>query len=222
LLKSVDSSYHVQIIKYSRGNNTRKAKELAGQVDFQVHQSDSILYLPDAFAITRGQHFRNQQVLVAVAIPVGKRILVNRNIERYRWFSINTKNSHIRWNKNWKNNWNDDWDDDNDNWINSYSWTNNVEYVMTDNGLVRTDKKHTVSSSDDDEDSNPKERAEEPKKEQPGTEKQGTENGGGYRYHRSTEPAKPKANKDTAMTKSTAMQSFISETHLYLLSVLYN
>lgn len=223
LLKSEDSDYHVQVIKFSRGNTPGKARELAGKISFTPRQADSILYLPKGFAITRDQKFRNQQVLVAVAIPVGKRILVNRSVEKYRWFNVNVNNRHIKWNNRNNDDWTMDFEDDAD-WNNSYQWMNNVEYVMTPDGLSRTDKKNTESGEE-------KGKYEEDKKsgtEKHGTDKQGTEktapDNGGYRYHApATAPAAPETPKkttDTTQIKRTAMQSS-DDSHLYLLSAFF-
>jgi phage shock protein PspC (stress-responsive transcriptional regulator) len=218
LLKSVDSNYHVQIIKFSHGYNARSARELAGQVEFPVQQADSILYLPDGFAITRGQQFRNQQVLVAVAIPVGKRILVNRNVDRYRWFTINVNKHHIHWNDGDNDDLTGDWDGDTD-WNNSFSWTNNTEYIMTNDGLERTDKKRSSVNGNNDNEGNDDE--DRNRNEQQGTDKPGTDDGG-YRYHHSTEPASPKHSGDSSKIKRTAMITPTgSETRLYLLSTLF-
>jgi phage shock protein PspC (stress-responsive transcriptional regulator) len=226
LLKSVDSEYHVQIVKFSHGNNPESARSLAQQVVFPVNQTDSTLYLPDGFAITRGQKFRNQQVLVAVAIPVGKRILVNKNVERYRWFTINVNNRHIHWNERGDDD--DNYGDDETPWSQGYSWNNNVEYVMTTKGLVRTDRKSDVKNNnddgDDDDDDDDKKSGNLPAgpagpvapgndNQQPATEK------GGYRYHQRSAPAKPKVIDTVSGVKKTAMLE--NDSHLYLLSALF-
>ena len=233
LLKSIDSNYHVQIVKFSHGNNSGIARALAGKIVFSVRQQDSVLYLPDAFPITTGEKFRNQQVLVAVAIPVGRRILVNRNIENYRWFTINVNNRHIRWNEHGDDDWSRDWDGD-DNWSNSYSWTNNVEYIMTANGLVRTDGKTSGDEEDGNnmEENRNHERSRQDKSEsdksggdrsgteKPNTDKPGSDKGGGYRYHGPASPARPQphSEKDTVPVRGTAMNT--PESSMYFLSAL--
>jgi hypothetical protein len=136
LLKSPDSDYHVRLVKFSLGNNSRIAKELASEIQFTARQVDSILYLPHGFVITKAQKFRNQQVLVAVAIPVGKKIRVAGNIDDYHWFNIDVNRRHLRWNRRGIDNWNEDNDEATD-WGNSFNWTSNTDYIMTDNGLSR-------------------------------------------------------------------------------------
>jgi phage shock protein PspC (stress-responsive transcriptional regulator) len=222
LLKSSDSDYHVQVVKFSHGNNSHVARELAEQVRFTVHQTDSLLFLPNGFAILRGQKFRNQQVLVNVSIPVGKRILVSSNIDDYHWFSINVNSQHIRWN----NRRNDDWDGDTDNWeaggSNSYSWTSGTEYTMTADGLVRSDRRNPEMENHDrrKNDGEEKERPENP--ERPEKREKSAPDNGGYRYKRPEEPARPKTVTDTEKVKRTAMQGRVSEESVLLLSTLFN
>src|SRR5258708_6082096 len=219
LLKSPDSDYHVQLIKFSHGNNSHIARELAGQVRFTVSQTDSLLSLPEGFAILRGEKFRNQQVLVNVSVPVGKRILVNSNVDEYNWFSINVNNRHIRWN----NRNNDDWGSDADGWDSEeskpYSWPSNTENMITSEGLVRTDSKKTGK-----EDARPERSEQEEKPEQPERKEQEkpAPDNGGYRYKRPAEPARPKPATDTAGVKRTAAVSAGSESSTFFLSTLFS
>jgi phage shock protein PspC (stress-responsive transcriptional regulator) len=221
LLKSPDSDYHVQLIKFSHGNNAHIARELAGQVRFTVSQTDSLLSLPDGFAILRGEKFRNQQVLVNVSVPVGKRILVNSNVDDYNWFTINVNNRHIRWN----NRNNDNWEWDADGWESeeskTYSWTSNVEYIMTAEGLVRTDRKNTDKEDKKKNDARPERSEQEEKQEEKKEQEKPAPDNGGYRYKRPAEPAHPKKATDTARIKGTAFQQPVSESSVYFLSTLF-
>jgi len=113
-------------MRFSRSNTNAKAKELAENIKFPIVQRDSILELQKGFAITRDDKFRNQQVLVVVEVPVGKRIELDRSLDDFEWFSINT-NRRRGFNVSWDNNWDD-----------SFSWDSNVEYIMTREGLQRT------------------------------------------------------------------------------------
>ncbi|MFI5152750.1 MAG: PspC domain-containing protein [Chitinophagales bacterium] len=138
LVKSHDSGYHLHRVRFSHGNNPASAKDLASQIQFDLHQNDSLLHMPPGFAITATQKFRNQQVLIVLEIPVGKKVMVDRNIDDYHWFNIDVNRHHRGWNIDW----NDDWND-------SYSWNSNIFYVMTENGLERVDKKRNEDSGDD-------------------------------------------------------------------------
>ncbi|HTS44274.1 MAG TPA: PspC domain-containing protein [Puia sp.] len=170
LIKSKDQDYHIHRIKFSHGNNPGVAKDLANQIQFNISQTDSVLYLAEGFAITPRQKFRNQQVLVVIEVPVGKRIMMERNVDDYRWFNIEINRRHRG---GWELDWNDDWN-------NSYSWDSNVEYVMTDHGLERTDKKKDNSDEEGDN----------------------QEKNNGYRYKNKTDSFKQKSKKDTVQVKS--------------------
>ncbi|AXY76624.1 PspC domain-containing protein [Paraflavitalea soli] len=125
--KSKDANFHVSRVRFSRGMNPEAAKTLAERISFNVAQQDSVLVLPKGFAISRNEKFRNQQVLVIVEVPVGKRIQIDRKVEDYEWFSINYNRRR-------------GWNFDND-WDNSYGWQSDREMIMTpDNGLQRVDK----------------------------------------------------------------------------------
>ncbi|HEY4108023.1 hypothetical protein, partial [Puia sp.] len=228
LVKSEDSAYHVQVVRFSRGSNPKVAHDLAQQIAFPVRQTDSILYLPHGFAITQGQKFRNQQVLIAVAIPIGKKIVVNSTIRDYKWFSINSNGRHIQWNR-WSDDWNRSGDDDFDMIDNSYSWNSNIEYIMTTDGLVRTDKKSTDrrdkdkaredrnykdSNSGDDDDPGYRNRDDKPatpaNPDRPG-----------YRY-KAPEHPKTKPAVDTPDQKSTTMVMAPDSPSLLLISGFFN
>lgn len=125
--KSEDANYHVRRVRFSRGSNPQAARGLAERINFNVEQRDSVLFLPKGFAISRHEKYRNQQVLVIVEVPVGKRIQIDRSVEDYKWFSIH-------------NNRRRGWDNDND-WDDSYGWQSEKELIMTpDEGLQRVDK----------------------------------------------------------------------------------
>lgn len=223
LLKSEDSGYHVNLIKISRGSNGSNAKELAGNIQFNIQQSDSVLNLPQGFAIVRGEKFRNQQVRVEIAVPVGKKIMVSSSVDDYHWFNIHPSRRHIRWSD--EKDWNIDWDediDDND----TYSYSTNVEYVMTATGLVRTDRRSDDNqgrshkqrgdqkdndNSDDDDKPEYKDKSE---KSRP--KSNDSNGGGGYRYKGPEAPKKP----DSAGVKRTAMNTPSEDCRVCLLSAL--
>ncbi len=129
LVKSDDSLYHIHAVKFSNGNSPAVAERLANRINFNVSQTDSFLYLPKGFIITQSEKFRNQQVMVIVEVPVGKRVEVDRNVDQYEWFSINMNRRRA---------WNSDWDE---RWNNSYYYNTDKEYVMTPGGLEETGKR---------------------------------------------------------------------------------
>ncbi|ULQ51824.1 PspC domain-containing protein [Flavihumibacter fluvii] len=126
VVKSKDTAFHVYTMRFSRSNTNATAKVLAENIRFPIVQKDSVLELQKGFAITRNDKFRNQQVLVVIEVPVGKKIELDRSLDDYEWFNINA-NRRRGFNVSWDNNWDD-----------SYSWDSNVEYVMTREGLQRS------------------------------------------------------------------------------------
>lgn len=206
LMKSEDSNYHVNVIKFSRGSSGNRARELAGRIQFNPTQGDSVLTLPRSFAITREDRFRNQQVRVEVYVPVGKKILVNSSIEDYHWFNFHPGRRHIHWDDG--SDWNINLDED-DNDYDTYPYSTNVEYLMTNDKLVRTDhryydddrnsrkdRKKDRKNDDEQDDDQPEYKTD---RSQP---KSKDSNGGGYRYKGQGAPEKK---TDSTGVKRTAM-----------------
>ncbi|RZK46507.1 MAG: hypothetical protein EOO94_02605 [Pedobacter sp.] len=77
--------------------------------------------------MSKNEKFRNQQVLVVIEVPVGKKIELDRSVDDFNWFSMNF---------NRRRGFNVEWDDS---WDYTYSWSSNTEYIMTPNGLEKTD-----------------------------------------------------------------------------------
>jgi hypothetical protein len=171
VVKSTDSSWHLQIQKLSRGRTTTEAGHTASEINFQVDQRDSLLLLGRGFAVKPEQQFRNQQVLVVIEMPVGKRIFMNSNLDEYRWFNVS---------RSWRNNgMNINFDDDE----NRYDgWDADVEYIMTEHGLERTGS----GFHNDGEQPEKPERKETPERRE-GTDsstKKNSNPNGDYRYHK--------------------------------------
>jgi hypothetical protein len=87
--------------------------------------------------VTKDDKFRNQSVYVTIYVPVGKRIYVDDNIGWGNDFHIDFGNDVDDW--NWRRN------------NEGYDWSNNVEYVMTNDGLKET---HPRQNDDDNNDDN--------------------------------------------------------------------
>jgi hypothetical protein len=195
LVKSTDSNYHAQLVRFSRGNDTHLASQLAQQIQFPIHQNDSVLYLPDGFTISRYQQFRNQQVLGTIAIPVGKRIWVDRNIGDYNWVNVNVGRHHVIWGNHSDDRWNQDWDqqgDEDNYWGNSYPWSTNTEYIMTKDGLARTDKKAPTKEMNE--------------QQQDNTRPPGRDGGGyHYKYHKDQDSSRIREGKDSIKSTTLVM-----------------
>ena len=163
ITKSEDSTWHMDLEKMSRGNTTGEAKKTAEEINFQFNQKDSQLILGRGFSITPKQQFRNQQVMVVIKMPVGKRIYLSENLDEYHWFTMNRK---------WRNRGvNTDWEftDDHEN-----NWDADVEYIMTEHGLERTSKNLRTDGGDENQNNNAVPDSTQKKKD----------NKGDYRYHK--------------------------------------
>ena len=176
VVKSKDTAWHVRREKMSRGPNSENALSLAEQIQFPIVQEDSVLLLSRGFAIRPAQQFHNQQVLVVIEVPVGKKIMMNRSLDDYHWFNMRGRNQGY--------NINIEYDDDR-----ADSWDSEVEYVMTENGLERTGR----SSYDNEEQPEHKERKESPERKEAPERSEGADSvnqkndnpKGEYRYHKS-------------------------------------
>jgi phage shock protein PspC (stress-responsive transcriptional regulator) len=125
--KSKDDNFHVTRVRFSRGSDPDVARNLAEKISFNVEQQDSVLLLPKGFAISRFEKFRNQQVLILIDVPVGKRIMIDHQVDDYKWFSLQ---------QNRRRGWHDERD-----WDIGYGWQSDREMIMTpDEGLQRVDK----------------------------------------------------------------------------------
>ncbi len=199
VLRSDDSSYHLRILRGSLGSSANSALDHARQINFPVTQSDSVIQLPGGFPVTKDQKFRNQQVVVAVYIPLGKKIMMDNSVNRYDWFSLNVNRQHIRWDDSRRNE--DSYDDEGFAVENNFFWNSGVQYIMTTGGLKRVN----AMGKYDDQPERP-EKSERPEKKekveapenppQPGKD--------GYRYKSPQAPAK-KNNADTPVPKSSTM-----------------
>ncbi|GAA4468308.1 hypothetical protein GCM10023093_25640 [Nemorincola caseinilytica] len=117
--KSQDTLFHVYRTRTSRGNTGSEARQRAEHFGFDITQQDSVIGLADGFVISSRDKFRNQQVLVTVEVPVGKRIRMSEAVDNYSWYTINTRRQ-----RNYERHWQDHDDIDTD-----------TEYIMTEGGL---------------------------------------------------------------------------------------
>ncbi|MBS1665800.1 MAG: PspC domain-containing protein [Bacteroidetes bacterium] len=178
IVQSKDTAFHVHRIKLSRGYTTAQARELANKISFDVTQQDSLLLLPRGFGVGQHEKFRNQQVLLIVEVPVGKKIEMSNDINNYSWFNFHMRGPH---GFGYVND-----DDEFDDWSDSYSWRAGIEYIMTKNGLKRTDNRSDEDNNDDNEEFNNKPT---PPASPAGNEK-------GYRYKGYADSTKIKNSKE--------------------------
>ncbi len=140
IIKSDNDSFLIQMAKNSNGYTRQQANELASRISYPIAQQDSILWVPRGFAISQRDKFRNQSVVISIAVPVGKRIRIDSNVSGWEG------RVHFGWHNDA-----DDWRWNRDEEY-GYTWEHNVEYIMTNEGLKRADGK--VDNIDDNNDNN--------------------------------------------------------------------
>lgn len=129
--QSADTLYHVYSTRASRGKSAADAKQHAENFEFNILQEDSIITLADGFVISKKDKFRNQQVLITVEVPKGKRIQLSNDVDDYSWYTINSRGRGY-----YERRWHDD-----------YDYSGGHDYIMTDAGLI--DPADTVSTEND-------------------------------------------------------------------------
>lgn len=136
--KSNDSLYHVTVWKQARGRNRSEAQQRTRQIVYSGTSVDSALVVGSGFAIGKEQKFRDQQVMVEIHVPVGKRIRFDESVRE----KLNPYNMRIRDDRGWHRREIDiDFDD-----YDSFEWQPNVDYVMTTSGELREAGQVTVTN----------------------------------------------------------------------------
>jgi len=146
VIKSNNDSFQVSVVKMANGSSRILANELASEINYTPVQDDTILMLDRGIAITPVDKFRNQHVILTIAVPVGKKIRIHENVG---WDENARVNFGFDDDWNWRN-----YDDEDG----AQNWRHDVEYIMTTKGLERTDRQKDDdsynSSNDKDNTSN--------------------------------------------------------------------
>ncbi|MEO5782420.1 MAG: hypothetical protein ABIQ07_04065, partial [Ginsengibacter sp.] len=129
IVKSSNDSFQVTVTKFVNGRTRRYADTLAALMTYNVSQKDSTLLLDRGIPITEQDKFRNQHIVVTIAVPVNKMIKVNK---RFGWG--NWERFQFPWTENGEDY---DWETE------SYSWYNHQDepLVMKEDGLYTLDGK---------------------------------------------------------------------------------
>jgi hypothetical protein len=113
-------------------------------------QQDSTLFLDRGIAITNKDKFRNQHVIMTIAVPVGKRFKITN--KGWSQTTINMNHRGIRTetindfgDDTWVDEWNENWDNE------SFSYDRGVEYRMTVDGLEKIKSDFDKSNYDNDD-----------------------------------------------------------------------
>ncbi len=145
IIKSKTDSFQVMVLKMSEGRTKSQANDLADKITYNITQTDSVLALYKGITINKTDKFRNQRIIITIAVPVGKRIFIADEIG---W----RQSVHIGINNDWDNRWNRRNFYTNDD---EQDWDANKEYTMTDKGLVRVGREKYNYNNNDNDDKSP-------------------------------------------------------------------
>lgn len=78
--KSADSLFHVVINKEAMGKTDEDARNRVNKIQYNIISKDSILDLPNGFAIDKNSKYRFQNVDVKIQVPVGKKVKIEQSV----------------------------------------------------------------------------------------------------------------------------------------------
>jgi phage shock protein PspC (stress-responsive transcriptional regulator) len=167
IVQSKTDSFQVKVVKLSNGKTVQEANDLANRINFNLTQQDSLVYLDRGIAINKKDKFRNQHIVMTIAVPIGKRIKITNKGWSQTNVRINGRGmqtetfDRITDDNDWYDEWNEPWDNE------SFSYERGVEYKMTETGLEKLKRDNDAEDSYDDNDDPDKmeQRLEELKKE---------------------------------------------------------
>ncbi len=152
IIQSKSDSFEVKVVKLSNGKTLQESNQLATNIAFNVEQKDSVLLLDKGIGIHKNNKFRNQHIIMTIAVPVGKRIKISNN--NWRQFNMKFNRTSVQTGtfneigNGWYDEWNEPWDNE------SYAFEKGVEYKMTATGLqeIKRDKEVEIEKEIDNPD----------------------------------------------------------------------
>jgi phage shock protein PspC (stress-responsive transcriptional regulator) len=151
IVQSKTDSFDIKYVTMSNGKSISEANLLAEKINFSVLQQDSTLFLDRGIAITNKDKFRNQHVIMTIAVPIGKRFKITNKGFSQTTIKMNRRGIQSETiNQFGDDSWVDEWDE---NWDNeSFSYDRGVEYRMTADGLEKIKSDKDASDDDNDQD----------------------------------------------------------------------
>ena len=152
IVQSKTDSFDIKYVTMSNGKSISEANLLAEKINFSVLQQDSTLFLDRGIAITNKDKFRNQHVIMTIAVPVGKRFKITNKGWSQTNIRINSRGvqsetmNHFGGDDLWVDEWDENWDNE------SFSYDRGVEYRMTADGLEKIKSDKDASDDDNDQD----------------------------------------------------------------------
>jgi phage shock protein PspC (stress-responsive transcriptional regulator) len=132
VIKSPNDSFRLDVMRSSNGRSIHEARDFAREINFSVTQVDSVVYIPDGFALPREIPFRKQRVILNMYVPVGKKIRIDESLRNLRGLR--------RWS------FDDQWDTERDG--TPERWDYDQLYLMTPDGLQTVAGEKTDTAND--------------------------------------------------------------------------
>jgi hypothetical protein len=156
IVQSKTDSFEVKYVTMSNGKSIAEANKLAEKINFSVLQLDSLLFLDRGIAITKTDKFRNQHVIMTIAVPIGKRFKITNKGWSQTNIKVNRTGIHSETmsdfgNDTWVDEWDENWDSE------SFSYDRGVEYKMTATGLEKLGRADGEEENTDSNNDNPDE-----------------------------------------------------------------
>ncbi len=126
IFRAATDSFRVVMYKSARGSTAELAAKNASMINFSIMQRDSQLVVGEGITINKIDKFRNQEVIVNIYVPVGKKIRINESSSNHRGVRIDLAN-----NRNESRYYNTAF----------YGWDTNVDYLMKTEGMESPDGK---------------------------------------------------------------------------------
>jgi phage shock protein PspC (stress-responsive transcriptional regulator) len=152
IVQSKTDSFEVKYVTMSNGKSVAEANSLAQKINFSLVQQDSILFLDRGIAVTKNEKFRNQHVIMTIAVPVGKRFKITNKGWSQTNIRVNSRGvqsetmNHFGGDDIWVDEWNENWDNE------SYAYDRGVEYKMTKEGVEKIKADEDVEDNAEDQD----------------------------------------------------------------------
>jgi hypothetical protein len=151
IVQSKTDSFDIKYVTMSNGKSISEANLLAEKINFSVLQQDSSLFLDRGITITNKDKFRNQHVIMTIAVPIGKRFKITNKGFSQTTIKMNRRGIQSETinqfgDDSWVDEWNENWDNE------SFSYDRGVEYRMTADGLEKIKSDKDASDDDNDQD----------------------------------------------------------------------
>ena len=96
VLPSYDSTFKIEIIKESRGNDYDNANDNAENIIYQYEQDSTSIWIDEYFRYPYEDHWRKQEMQVNIKVPEGKTIYLHQSISHLIYDIDNVTNTRDR------------------------------------------------------------------------------------------------------------------------------